>query len=145
MCTHQTNIHFKWAQSKVWLGPKWMHLYSYFDFPFLCNWSIWVWVSWVWVWVWVWVRESIINTNKQMSKKTKKHTIWLELEHFQQLTDTQKKKYYWLQTSARVSLLVSNESTQRPQPRLTSQFGMGYGAFEVVWTFVEDCWAYTWV
>ena len=37
-----------------------------------------------------------------------------------------------LQTSACVSLLVSHESTKQPQPRLTSQFGMGYGAFEVV-------------
>ena len=44
-----------------------------------------------------------------------------------------------LQTSACVSLLVSHESTKQPQPRLTSQFGMGYGAFEVVWTFVEEC------
>jgi len=37
-----------------------------------------------------------------------------------------------LQTSVDVSHVVTHHSTKSPQPRLTSQFGMGYGAFGVV-------------
>ena len=33
--TTTITIHFKWAQSKVWLGPKWTNLYSLFEF--LCG------------------------------------------------------------------------------------------------------------
>ena len=42
-----------------------------------------------------------------------------------------------LQTSVDVSHVVTHHSTKSPQLRLTSQFGMGYGAFGVVWTFAE--------
>ena len=42
-----------------------------------------------------------------------------------------------LQTSVDVSHVVTHHSTKSPQSRLTSQFGMGYGAFDSVWTFVE--------
>ena len=41
-----------------------------------------------------------------------------------------------LQTSVDVSHVVTHHSTKSPQNRLTSQFGMGYGAFVSVWTFV---------
>jgi len=41
-----------------------------------------------------------------------------------------------LQASVDVSHVVTHHSTQSPQRRLTSQFGMGYGAFVVVWTLV---------
>ena len=49
-----------------------------------------------------------------------------------------------LQTSLDVSHVVTHHSTKSAQLRLTSQFGMGYGAFGVVWTFAEGhnlaCW-----
>ena len=41
-----------------------------------------------------------------------------------------------LQTSVDVSHVVTHHSTKSPQNRLTSQFGMGYGVFDSVWTFV---------
>ena len=37
-----------------------------------------------------------------------------------------------IQTSVDVSHVVTHHSTKSPQLRLTSQFGMGYGAFGVV-------------
>lgn len=50
-----------------------------------------------------------------------------------------------IQTSVDVSHVVTHHSTKSPQPRLTSQFGMGYGAFEVVWTFVEESLFRRWI
>ena len=41
-----------------------------------------------------------------------------------------------VQTSVDVSHVVTHHSTKSPQNRLTSQFGMGYGVFDSVWTFV---------
>ncbi len=47
------------------------------------------------------------------------------------------KKNWIVQTSVDVSHVVTHHSTKSPQWRLTSQFGMGYGAFVMIWTFVE--------
>ena len=98
--TTTITIHFKWAQSKVWLGPKWTNLYSLFEF--LCGLLIGLSLSYKYE-----SDKENSFTNIQMNKKNKTHNVnrTLTLSTTQTHTHTHKKEE---------ALSITNISTRFP-------------------------------